>query len=200
MDHPELDIRNREIAFGGFFRVDRFHLRQRRYDGGWSRELEREVVLRPEAMAALLYDPERDTVVLVEQIRLAAAVAGFPPRQVEIPAGLAEPDEDILDVLRREVREETGCEIQGEPVRITRMLTSPGGSTECVSMFAAKVDSSKASGVHGVSSEDEDIRVVVLSRAERDAQIEDGRIVNGFTILAALWLRTEHQRLIRLWR
>src|ERR1700737_642062 len=86
-----IEILECQTVYRGFFRVDRYRLRHRLFSGGSSVELSREVLERGNAAAVLLYDPERDAVVLVEQFRLAAHLAGFPPWQIEIVAGIVEP-------------------------------------------------------------------------------------------------------------
>src|SRR5882724_7704963 len=91
MADDSIEISARETLYRGFFRVDRYRLRHRLFSGGWSAELSREVLERGSAAAALLYDPERDAVVLVEQFRLAAHLAGRPAWQLEIVAGIIDP-------------------------------------------------------------------------------------------------------------
>ena len=66
------------------------------------------------AVATLLYDPARDTVVMVEQFRLPAYLAGRSAWCLETPAGIVKPGEELAEVARREALEETGCEITGE--------------------------------------------------------------------------------------
>src|SRR6185437_14749957 len=108
--------------YRGFFRIDHYRLRHRLYSGVWSAELSREVFERGSAAAVLPYDPERDCVVLVEQFRLAAHLAGFPAWQTEIVAGIIEPGEEAASVACREAREEAGLAIIGELVPIHRFL------------------------------------------------------------------------------
>ena len=66
-DNNDVDIQERETCYQGFFRMDRLVLRHGRYDGGWTRTLVREVMLRGLAVAVVPYDPVRDEVVLIEQ-------------------------------------------------------------------------------------------------------------------------------------
>jgi ADP-ribose pyrophosphatase len=56
------------------FRMDRYRLRHSLHAGGWSGEVGREVFSRGDCIAVLLYDPQRDTVVLIEQFRAGSAV------------------------------------------------------------------------------------------------------------------------------
>ncbi len=200
MDNDSIAISERRTVYRGFFRIDHFRLRHRLFAGGWSPELSREVFLRHDAVGILLYDPARDAVVLIEQFRLAAHLAGFTAWQLEIVAGIMDKDETAADVARREAHEEAGLTIIGEVVPIHRFLTSPGGSTETVELFCGRVDASAAGGIHGLVDESEDIRVVVKSAAEAMALLNSGRIENGYTLLALHWFAANRETLRRQWQ
>lgn len=196
-----MEIVEREIAYQGFFRVERYRLRHRLHSGGWSPELEREVFERGAAVAVLLYDPDRDAVVLVEQFRLAAHLAGFSPWQVEAVAGIVDRDgEEEPAVACREAQEEAGLTVIGELVPIHRCLTSPGGTTETVALFCGRVDSRNAGGIHGVAAEHEDIKVVVKSYRDAMRLMRAQKIDNAFTLLALHWLAANRAALRRRWR
>jgi ADP-ribose pyrophosphatase len=195
-----IEILDRKTAYQGFFRIDRYRLRHRLYSGGWSGELTREVFERGHAVGVLLYDPARDALVLIEQFRLAAHLAGFPAWQLEIVAGIIDrPGESAPGVARREAREEAGLTIEGEVLPIHRYLTSPGGSTETVTLYCGRVDSSDAGGIHGCADEQEDIKVIVKSYDETMQLLRTGKIDNGFTIVALYWLAANRDRLRQGW-
>lgn len=198
MDESAIDVRAHETVYRGFFRIDRYRLRQRHADG-WTPEIVREVIVQPRAVGVLLYDPERDSVVLIEQIRLPAALAGFPARQIEIVAGLIDTAEDADAVARREVGEETGLALIGDLVPIRRYLSSPGGTTETIELFCGRVDSGGACGNHGLESEHEDIRTVVMSADSALAMLESGEIVNALALMALHWFAANRARLRRDW-
>lgn len=200
MSDTAIEILDRETAYQGFFRIDRYRLRHRLYSGGWSGELSREVFERGHAVGVLLYDPARDTLVLIEQFRLAAHLAGFPAWQLEIVAGIIDrPGESAPEVARREAKEEAGLTIEGEVLPIHRYLTSPGGSTETVTLYCGRVDSSDAGGIHGCADEQEDIKVIVKSCDETMELLRAGKIDNGFTIVALYWLAANREGLRRNW-
>src|SRR3546814_17727875 len=69
---PRVDILEKTTPFKGYFQVDRYRLRHRKFDGGWTDEMAREIFERGHAAAVLLYDPARDAVVLIEQFRPGA--------------------------------------------------------------------------------------------------------------------------------
>jgi ADP-ribose pyrophosphatase len=200
LDEDSIVIGERRTAYEGFFRIDQFRLRHRLFAGGWSPELSREVFLRHNAAGILLYDPIRDELVLVEQFRLAAHLAGFAAWQIEIVAGIIETGESTAEVARREAQEEAGLPVIGDLVPIHRFLTSPGGSTETVDLFCGRVDATNAGGIHGLADESEDIRVAVMSTAAALALVAEGRIENGFTLLALHWFAANREALRLAWR
>ncbi len=200
MSRDDVEIIKREVAFQGFFRVERYRLRHRLHAGGWSGELEREVFARGNAAAVLPYDPGRDAVVLIEQFRMGAFAAGEGPWLTEIVAGMIDPGETAEAVVRREAMEEAGL-VVGELVPISEHLSSAGGTSENVSIFCGRVDAANAGGIHGLGHEHEDIRVLVVPATEAFAMRRRCREVHDSTTMTALlWLELEREALRRRWR
>jgi ADP-ribose pyrophosphatase len=196
-----IQIIKRETVYQGFSRLDRYRLRHRLYGGGWSEEMEREVFERHATVGVLLYDPQRDVVVLVEQFRLPAHLAGFPSWQLEIVAGLVDHAGESLDELaRREAKEEAGIEILGALVPVHRFMPSTGACTELVNVFCGRVDARGAGGIHGLAQEHEDIKVVVLSYRDAMKLVRGDKISNGLTVLTLYWLAAHRAKLRREWR
>jgi ADP-ribose pyrophosphatase len=198
--HPDVEIIEAETAFERFLRMDVYHFRHRLFSGEWSAVRGYDVLRRGPAVAIVLYDPDRDEVVLVEQLRLPALLAGASPWQMEVVAGLVGADESAPQVAIREISEETGLVTAGALIPIQRYLPSPGDSDQSVLLFCARVDSSTAAGLHGLPEEGEDIRVVVKSLAEIEALLDGGMIENGHSLVALYWLLRHRERLRRLWR
>ena len=153
------EIVDRTVCHDGFFRVERHRLRFRLFAGGWSDVVEREVIERGHAAAVLLYDPDLDRVVLVEQFRAAATGAPGGPWLIETVAGIIETGETAEATIRRETVEEAGSTV-GDSVRIGEVMVSPGSSTERLTLYCGRIDAAAAAGVHGNAWEGEDIRVV----------------------------------------
>ncbi len=194
------DVELIELAtrYQGFFRVDRYKLRHRRFDGTWSRPLQREVFARGHAAAVLPYDPVRDKVVLIEQFRVGALAAGLSPVVLEPVAGMIEDGEAPEAVARREAEEEVGCTVRRLEL-IGRFLTSPGGSSETITLYCGEVDSTQANGLFGLDSEDEDIRPVHWSADEVRRFLDDDRLNNATTLVALNWFARHHGDLRRRW-
>ena len=126
--HPDVEILGEETGFARHLGVDIVRFRHRLFAGGWSGERVFDVVRRGAAAAVILYDPERDSVVLVEQFRVAALYAGRSPWQVEAVAGLIDSDETPEAVARREAREEAGLDPLGPLLPIQTMMPATGPS------------------------------------------------------------------------
>jgi ADP-ribose pyrophosphatase len=197
--HPDIEIVDATMIFERYLRIDTFRFRHRLFSGEWSAARSYDVLRRGRAVAIILYDPDCDSVVLVEQFRLPALLAGSSPWQLEAAAGVIDTDETPEAVAIRETREETGLGLIGEPIVIQRYLPSAGGSDESVVLFCGRVDSTLAAGVHGLPEEHEDIRVAVKTLAEIEAMLEAGAIESGHTLIALLWLLRHRDRLQRLW-
>lgn len=202
----DVDVIEKTTPFQGHFRIDHYRIRHRKFDGGWTPELSREVFERNHATGVLPYDPESETLVFVEQFRSGAFAAsasslypaGFSPWLIECPAGMIGPDETPESVARREVAEETGC-ITQDLVPVCRYLVSPGGASETVFLFCARVTAPKDGEIHGMASEDEDIRVKVVSVADAFMRLDRGEFADALTTIALHWFRANHARLKNLW-
>jgi len=193
----DIEILAETLCHKGFLSVSSYRLRHPLFAGGMSQEIEREVMLRGKAAGLLAYDPERQEVVLVEQFRIGAYVCGDYPWLLELVAGVEEPGENLEILVKREALEEAGLQVSGDLVKICDYMVSPGGSSEKISLYCGKVDSSNAGGIHGLIDEGEDIRVHVLSVSEAFAAIKDGRIQNAASIIALQWLELNHESVFR---
>ncbi|MCX7101142.1 MAG: NUDIX domain-containing protein [Methylobacter sp.] len=195
----KFEILNKEVIYQGFFRLERYRLKHTLYGGGWSSEITRELFRRGSCVAVLLYDPDADKVVLIEQFRTGAILKADKAWLVEIVAGAIEEGEVAEAVAYRESLEEAGCEIQQLMV-INEFYTTPGGSSEWITLFCGKVDSTTVGGIHGLDHEDEDIWVRTVSFDEAYLMLENGEIDSAIPIIAIQWLALNRQKLRQEWR
>jgi hypothetical protein len=135
--HPDFELLGSEIGFARHLRVEVVRFRHRLFAGGWSGERVFDVVRRGAAVAVLLYDPERDKVVLVEQFRVAALYGGRSPWQVEAVAGLVDSAETPAEVARREAREEANLDPLGPLLPIQTILPQAAATTKWYPCSAA---------------------------------------------------------------
>lgn len=190
-EEPEVEILRREVAFSGYFKVERLTVRHRRHDGEWTAPYTREVFERGQAVAVLPYDPDADRVILIEQLRPPIMLAGVPPRQIEIVAGIIETGETLEEVALRELHEEAGLTAQSLH-RLVRILPSPGACSETITIYLALVDGSEAGGHFGLAEEHEEIRVLALPAAEAFRLAGSGAVENATALTALQWLQLHH--------
>jgi len=153
----------------------------------------REVYDRGNGATILLYNREKNSVVLTRQFRIATYINGNDGGMlIEACAGLLD-DDSPEDCIRKEAIEETGYAV-GEVEKIFTCYMSPGGVTELVHFFAAEYNESLRDNPGG-GVEDESIDVLELSFPDALAMVADGRIRDGKTIMLlqhaqiAGWLR-----------
>ncbi len=193
----DLKIISKETLFQGFFRIVKYRFKHKLFQGGWSEVIERELFERGHAAALLPYDPQRDQVVIIEQIRVGA-LEQHQPWQLEIVAGMIDRNESAIEVVCREAVEEAGVAI-GRTEAITSYYPSAGGCSEKLDVYVGEVDSSQAMGIHGLDYEGEDIKVHVMSRQQAYQLVKDGTIENGASIIALQWLELNYQNLQSKW-
>ncbi|WP_037375228.1 NUDIX domain-containing protein [Sedimenticola selenatireducens] len=184
------NILDTRAAYTGFFELRRLTIVHDRFDGGTIGPLVREVLHRGDVVAALLYDPSADKVVLVEQYRAGAHVAGVSPWLIDIVAGRIEPGQTPLEAITREITEESGLTPDSIEL-IGTYLTAPHLSSEQVYIYCATVDASSAAGFHGLGHEGEDIRPLALDRTEA-LDLPQTHPLSLWAGLALGWLSNTH--------
>lgn len=196
---PGLEVEADEVVFAERFAMQRVRFRHARFDGTPSGRLTWELWRRGRGVVILPYDPRADAVALIEQFRLPAHAAGLAPVQTELPAGLLDAAEDPARAAARELAEETGLAARAL-APIGRFLLMPGGCDEVVHFFCAAVDlAGVAGGTHGLATENEETRVVVLPAAEAFRLASQGGLDGAPTVLPLLWLQINRDRLRRDW-
>lgn len=194
LTRDDVELLKRETLHQGFFRLEALELRHRLFEGGWSEPMRREVHNRFDAVGVMLYDPDRDSLVLIEQFRAGAVDDAVSPWKLEFVAGLVEEGESAEDVARREAWEEAGCKV----AQLTKLHTyypSPGACNEQVTLFCGLVDSQGLGGIHGLDEEHEDIRVHVMPFANAWELLEQGRLDNAMSLIGLHWLNSQRASL-----
>jgi ADP-ribose pyrophosphatase len=207
MEGRDVEVIEKTTPFQGYFRIDKYRLRHRLFEGGWSGEFTREVFERGHAVAILPYDPIADKLVLIEQFRMGAfAAAGdspvipadFSPWILECPAGIIDDGESLDGVARREMVEETGCVVQ-DLVPICKYLVSPGGASESVQLYCAKVAAPEDGVIHGLVDENENIRVRSLPALDIIRKLDTDWITSAEAFIALHWFARKRDELRRRW-
>lgn len=180
-----------QTGYAGFYRLRRLTIEHERYDGRMTPPLVREVVERSDVAAALLYDPARDAVVMVEQFRAGPYAAGQPPWLIDIVAGRIMADQSPEETIAREIMEEAGVRsFAMNPIGC--YYTAPHISSERVHLYCVHVDSSRIAGTQGIAEEGEDIRPVVFGRPEALRLVET-HTLSLWAGLTLRWLADQSQ-------
>jgi len=114
-----------EIVYNGFLKIHKL-----------STEVgDREVCVRPDAVAFLLYD---DTKVLLTKQQRVGGLWNNGEKLLEVPAGMVDPGETPEDAVKREIFEEIGIDVS-HVVYHNYFYPSPGGLSERIHLFSARV-------------------------------------------------------------
>ena len=138
-------------------------------------ESKREIIYHQGAVAIVAID-EQQQVLLVKQFRLGVGDVTY-----EIPAGLLEANEDPLNAISRELREETGY----RPLNIEEIggiYVAPGYTTEYIHLYYA--DSYEYAPLK--QDDDEFVEAIRIPLFDALKMIDDGIIIEGKSVVALL--------------
>jgi GDP-mannose pyrophosphatase NudK len=143
----------------------------------------REVYDRGNGAAILLYNKQKQTVILTRQFRLPSYLNGNKTgMMVEVCAGMLD-ENNPEDCIKKETEEETGYRIQTVE-KVFEAYMSPGAVTEILYFFTAEyVPEMKVSEGGGLKEEHEHIEVIELDFETALAMIYTGEIKDAKTIL-----------------
>lgn len=146
--------------------------------------LERLCVKAPDSVAALVYNVDKQQVLLVKQFRHCTHEDGD-AWFVEIPAGRVEDGEKPDETIRREIKEELGYVIN-KIEKISSFYTTPGSFTEKMHVYYAEVHNvDQITSGGGVKEEQEYIKIMPYSIELFRALIENNELPDAKTIIAA---------------
>jgi ADP-ribose pyrophosphatase len=192
---PRVEVISRRRLLDDFFKVDEAQLRFERHDGTMSGVVRRLNFERGDSAAALIVNPRKRTVYLVEQFMYPTLekAGGW---ITTVVAGMIDAGETPEQTIRREILEEAGFEAELiEP--IAKFFVSPGGSSERIVLFCALVsDAARKSAGGGVASENEDIKVIETPLDAFLARLSSGELQDAKTIIAGYWLKDNLARIV----
>lgn len=161
-----------------------------RRDGVWQRQ-SRETYDRGDGATILLFNRQRQKVVLTRQFRFPVFVNGHDGMLIEAAAGLldnASPEERI----RAEAEEETGYIVQNVQ-KVFEAYMSPGSVTEKLHFFIGEYQADeRVSNGGGVEAEGEDLEVIELPLADALRAVSLGTIVDAKTIMLLQFVALNH--------
>ncbi len=191
----DYELTAKKSLFKGFFKIDLYQFRHKLFAGGWSGEISREILERGHAVAVLPYDPVLDRFVFIEQFRAGAIATSDNPWLMEIVAGVIDAGETTEAVAIREAEEEAGLQIT-QLIPLLNYLPSPGGMSERIYLYLGAVDSSEAGGIHGLETENEDIKVHCIDVDETMELLAQGKFENSAIIIALQYFALHKETLL----
>ncbi len=192
-----------ETVWRGRTQLDVVRFRNRRFDGRMSGLRTWEVWLRGHSVGVLPYDPVTDQLVMIEQFRYPAMLAGVDPVMLEIPGGFIDAGETEEQTAHREMQEE--MRLSADRLhRVGHFVLTAGGSDESVTIFAGRVEAPPADadgivGYAGLAVEHEDIRTRIVPASVAIENAVAGRYPNAITAVALLWFAARRDRLRTEW-
>lgn|SRR5690606_7518479 len=151
-------------------------------NGKWVTQ-SREVYNRGDGAGILLYNKEKQTVILTRQFRMPTYVNGNSEGLlVEVCAGMLDEDDPIACIIR-ETEEETGFRINTVK-KVYEAYSSPGVMTEKMHFFVGEyTDAMKVNEGGGLDSEHEDIEVLEIPFEKAIHMLNNGEIHDTRTIV-----------------
>lgn len=189
-------VHDRRRPYSRYFTVEELEYSHRKFDGTQSDPVLRAVFMAADAVTVLPYDPVRDVVLLVEQVR-AGPIARHDATAwiLEPVAGRIEPGDSPETTARKEAAEEAGLDLR-ELHLIGDYYPSTGCFSEYIYSYIGIADlPDTAAGLGGVLAEGEDIRAHIMTRSELLARIDRNEIPDAPLLVSAWWLDRNLSRL-----
>ena len=152
-------------------------------DGRW-KTISRECYNRGNGAGVLLYNANKQTVILTRQFRMPAYVNDAREgMSIEVCAGALDQNEDPETCIIREIEEEVGFKVD-KVKKVLECYMSPGAVTEKMYLFVAEyTDEMKVHSGGGLESEDEEIEVLEIPFTEALQMMEENKIIDAKTQL-----------------
>lgn len=188
MSNPNVRILKQHLLSDNWYVLKKIDFELQRRDGSWQPQT-REVYDRGNGATVGLYNRAKGTVILTRQFRIPAFVNEHHGYLIEAAAGLLD-DASPEERIRLEAEEETGYRVRSVR-KIFEAFMSPGSVTERVHFFIGEYQpEDRVTDGGGLAEEGEDIEVLELPFAEALAMVDDGRIMDGKTIILLQYLKT----------
>ena len=182
----KFEIINKKNIHNGFFKMNEYILKYKKYDGSWSKEVKREIFGGAMVSAVLPYDSVKREIVLIQQFRPGTIAKEFNNYLYEIVAGIIDSGEKAEDTAKRECLEETGCKIK-KITPIQGYFPAPGSSESFYHLFLGEIDTFEGERLMGLETENEDILVRSYKLSDVKEMMEKGEIINGLTLISLQW-------------
>ena len=179
-------ILKKKNLYNGFFKMNEVTLKYKKYDGSWTNKIKRELFGGAKVSAVLPYDPIKNEIVLIQQFRPGTISKNDNNYLDEIVAGIIDPGETPEETAIRECYEETGCKIK-KLTPIQGYFPAPGSSESYYYLYLGEIKAISETRIMGLESENEDIFVKSYKINEVKSKMNEGKILNGLTLIALQW-------------
>lgn len=174
-------ILHEEVLSDDWYSLKKYTVDYQRHDGT-HQQFSREVYDKGDGATLLLYNRDKQTVILTRQFRLPLFIQGESGFLIETTAGLLE-GEDPITRIRLEAEEETGYRIS-HVTKIFDLWMSPGAITEKVHYFIAEYSAEdKINLGGGLIAEGEDIEVLEFPFKQVVDSMMRGEIKDAKTLI-----------------
>ena len=182
MPNPKVKDLSIQVLSDNWYTLKKATYQYQRKDGSWQ-EQQREAYDRGNGAAVLLYDKERQVLLLTRQFRLPTYMNGNENGMlIEVCAGLLDGD-DPDDCIRKEIIEETGYQIS-KVKKVMEAYMSPGSVTEILYLYIAPYSPNlKVEDGGGIEKEQEEIETIEVSLSQAMSMISSGEIKDAKTIM-----------------
>jgi len=182
MNNSKVKIKSVENLSDNWYKLDKVTFDYELKNGSWQHQI-RESYDRGDGAAILLYNAEKQTVILTKQFRMPSYLnENEDGMMIEVCAGLLD-EQDPITCIKNEAEEETGYKIS-DPKKVFEIYSTPGAVTEKIHYFVAEYsDAMKISEGGGLEEETEEIEVLELDFKKAIKMISSGEICDAKTII-----------------
>ncbi|MDD2839581.1 MAG: NUDIX domain-containing protein [Rickettsiales bacterium] len=182
----KIKILKKENCYTGFNSVNKYVFEFESFDKKNILTCEREILERKDSIAVVLYDNNKDKLLLIQQFRSGCYIKKNIKYPFEIVAGLIDKNDTIENTVIREVKEESGVEIS-KLLKICSFFPEINFSTREMHLFCGKFDSTKIKNYAGLKEENEDIKILLFSKEEVKNMLKNNEIINSHSLIALQW-------------
>ncbi|WP_298345769.1 NUDIX domain-containing protein [uncultured Algibacter sp.] len=182
MKNKQIKNINKKLLSDNYYILNRVNFDYLMPNGKWVNQM-REVYDRGDGAGILLYNKEKQTVILTKQFRMPTYLNDNKDGMlVEVAAGMLDKDNPEACIIR-ETEEEVGYRLKSVK-KIYEAYSSPGVMTEKMHFFIGEyTDDMKVNEGGGLDNEGEDIEVLEIPFKEAIKMLNNGEIVDTRTIV-----------------
>lgn len=191
MNNSRVKIKSIKNLSNHWYQLDTINFDYLTKSGKWQNQ-NRECYDRGDGAAILLYNLEKQTVILTQQFRMPSYLNGNSDGMlIEVCAGLLD-NNDPVTCIKKEAEEEVGYAIK-HPKKVFEIYSTPGAVTEKIHYFIAEYHPElKINNGGGLEEETEEIEVIEMKFKDALNAIYTGKIKDAKTIILLQYLRLQN--------